>query len=421
MTTRPCTIFIFTSLLNAWKLSKGAVETLTCSSSSSIQIGSTTTTFQFGDGKTPYNTLLSCTWTFKASDPSARLVIGQRLKCGDGDELSLRDGGGGPTTISCCVDCTKTPKVTGPTATIGFTSDGTRNPDDIGFYLDVFAGKDEPGCTSQNNTFNISISSPYIITSPNFPLLYPNQIECRYTFIPVPISQGLVISFQFINLDYDRDCYDKIILKEGDMNGNTIAEICKDYGRNNPVLSPNETYRTTGSLFLHFISDSDYAAHGFRAIVQHDSTSGNTESTTLVTTDSTITKSTTQSKTTELITVSTTTSEATTSRSIISPNPTITENTTLPTTSESTTTEIITPTTSTPTSQENISSKHNTEEDNEMYVYIGSSVAVITVIFFVSALVMTRFLRRKNASRYNYEISPVQMDTVIRKSEILDN
>ncbi|XP_061170053.1 mucin-2-like [Saccostrea echinata] len=314
--------------------------------------------------------LLSCTWTFTATDTSANLVIGQRLKCGDGDELSLHDGGGRPKTISCCVDCTKTPEVTGPTATIGFTSDGTRNPNDIGFYLDIFAGKDESGCSNQNNTFNVSISSPYVITSPNFPSHYPNLIQCHYTFIPVPLSQGLVISFQFVNLDYDRGCYDKIILKEGDMNGNKIAEICKDYGQNNPVLSPNETYRTTGSLFLHFVSDSGYPARGFRAIVQQDSTSGNTESTTTVVTESTTKESTIQSTTAESTIVSTTNSESSTSQSPTSRNK---ESTTTVAT-ESTTTESTTQSTTESTTV----SATNSESTTSKSTTSGNTLTIVT-------------------------------------------
>ncbi|XP_062607537.1 mucin-2-like, partial [Saccostrea cucullata] len=333
-----------------------AVEILTCPSSSSIQIGSTTTTFQFGDGSTPYDTVLSCTWTFVASDSSASLVIGQKLKCGDGDILGITNvNSGAARQVTCCSDCTKAPEITGSTARITFTSDSTQRAEDIGFSLEIFAGIDESGCTSSNTTFNIPISSPYVITSPNFPEHYPINIECNYTFTPVPPSLGLVISFQFINLDYDGDCFDKIILREGDMNGNQIAKICRGYKQSTAVISPNETYGTSAALFLHFYSDNIEQARGFRAIVKRDSTSGNTEATTTVVTESTtresIIQSTTVSTTTESTTQSTTLVSATaTTTSVLTTSQGATAENTSPTTALESTTTKTTPT-STPTSQ----------------------------------------------------------------------
>ncbi|XP_062587893.1 uncharacterized protein LOC134249578 isoform X2 [Saccostrea cucullata] len=348
MTMRPNTIFVLASLMNVWKLGKG-VEILTCPSSSSIQIGSTTTTFQFGDGSTPYNTVLSCTWTITASDSSASLVIGQNLKCGDGDMLEITNvNSGAARQVTCCTDCTKPAVITGNTARITFTSDSTQRAEDIGFSLEIFAAKDESGCTSGNNNFSIPISSPYIITSPNFPGFYPNDIECRYTFTPVPPSLGLVISFQFINLDYDRGCYDYIVLKEGDINGNPIVKICQGYPVSSPVISPNETYRTKGSLFLHFSSEYMIPARGFRASVQQDLIFENTEGTTKLVNESTTKKNTTPTSKAESTTISTTDSRSTTSQSSIAKEittntsqlTTVTESntrSTLPTTTEITT------------------------------------------------------------------------------------
>ncbi|XP_062576828.1 mucin-2-like isoform X3 [Saccostrea cucullata] len=342
MAMSPFGILLLTSLLNEWKLSKG-VEILTCPSSSSIQIGSTTTTFQFGDGRTPYNTVLSCTWTFTASDSSASLVIGQNLKCGDGDSLGITNGDTFKS-IDCCSDCTKPAVITGNTARISFTSDSTQKAEDIGFSLEIFAGIEKSDCTKDNNTFNIQISSPYVITSPNFPGYYPANMDCNYTFTPVPPSLGLVISFQFINLDYDRGCYDQIILKEGDMNGSEITKICQGYPVNSPVISPNLTYRTSGALFLEFKSDNDYQARGFRAIVSQDSTSGNTETTPTVVTESTTTastiQSTTVSTTTERTTQSTTlvSATATTTASVLTTSQRATAENTSPTPSETETT-----------------------------------------------------------------------------------
>ncbi|XP_062576827.1 mucin-2-like isoform X2 [Saccostrea cucullata] len=378
MAMSPFGILLLTSLLNEWKLSKG-VEILTCPSSSSIQIGSTTTTFQFGDGRTPYNTVLSCTWTFTASDSSASLVIGQNLKCGDGDSLGITNVKPGDTfkSIDCCSDCTKPAVITGNTARISFTSDSTQKAEDIGFSLEIFAGIEKSDCTKDNNTFNIQISSPYVITSPNFPGYYPANMDCNYTFTPVPPSLGLVISFQFINLDYDRGCYDQIILKEGDMNGSEITKICQGYPVNSPVISPNLTYRTSGALFLEFKSDNDYQARGFRAIVSQDSTSGNTETTPTVVTESTTTastiQSTTVSTTTERTTQSTTlvSATATTTASVLttsqrataentSPTPSETETTSTTRALESTTTK--TTPASSPTSQETIENTTLTQQ-----------------------------------------------------------
>ncbi|XP_062587894.1 uncharacterized protein LOC134249578 isoform X3 [Saccostrea cucullata] len=362
MTMRPNTIFVLASLMNVWKLGKG-VEILTCPSSSSIQIGSTTTTFQFGDGSTPYNTVLSCTWTITASDSSASLVIGQNLKCGDGDMLEITNvNSGAARQVTCCTDCTKPAVITGNTARITFTSDSTQRAEDIGFSLEIFAAKDESGCTSGNNNFSIPISSPYIITSPNFPGFYPNDIECRYTFTPVPPSLGLVISFQFINLDYDRGCYDYIVLKEGDINGNPIVKICQGYPVSSPVISPNETYRTKGSLFLHFSSEYMIPARGFRASVQQDLIFENTEGTTKLVNESTTKKNTTPTSKAESTTISTTDSRSTTSQSSIAKE--ITTNTSqLTTVTESntrstlpTTTEITTQFSSTTTSNDTMRS-----------------------------------------------------------------
>ncbi|XP_056009747.1 mucin-2-like isoform X2 [Ostrea edulis] len=291
------------------RLSFSAVETIDCTSTQPVKVGSTPTIYRYGDGVTPYPITSSCTFVLEALDPNSKLLIGTTPKCGTSDTLVIydgRDNSGSRLVQGCCTDCTKPSETsTGNVLYVSFQSDSTSGPKELGFDLQVIAGTDQSSCSNNNaeNTFTVD-TSPTIISSPNFPSPYPLHRTCSYTFIPADASLEMKISFDIISLDFENRCFDNITLRKDNSSGDIISTIC-EYGKT-LTLFPNETQIVQGQLFLQFISDVIESSTGFRAIVQQVTATQTTENSPS-TTQATEASSTVTSTTTSLVTTTQTT------------------------------------------------------------------------------------------------------------------
>ncbi|XP_065937830.1 exoskeleton protein RP43-like isoform X2 [Magallana gigas] len=168
----------------------------------------------------PYQQGVSCRWLFSA--PETDLKIRYRF-----------------TTIN--VDCGDV---------LNAYDDSTDNSNELGFTLEVIAGKDLSVCSVTGTTKPISLADAYVLTSPKFPDDYPDDWTCTYTFTAENGVDQIQFDMVYIDLEDETECFDSVKLYDGDSTSSTVlAELCG--------TSPSvQSFTSTGpSLTVHFESD----------------------------------------------------------------------------------------------------------------------------------------------------------------------
>nr|XP_022327576.1 uncharacterized protein LOC111126923 isoform X2 [Crassostrea virginica] len=283
-----------------WIASCDSVEQITCSHT--VVSSTAAKVFRYGFLQTPYPTLKVCENKFSATGSGLLFLIFLKNHCHD--ELKVYDST--PGTDTQCCECDRYPGVFQNPVNVDFRSDSTSKPEELGFEVTMIVGKDESQCPSP---YSLSVqidvgTTPVIITSPNFPDKYPANSRCRYIIQSSDPTKGLTLSFDFINLDFfvrKQQCYDKIILRKDDENGNLIEEICRGYTDTNFKLPENETYNTAAAtkIYLEFSSDNKYHGHGFRVYIRQASDTADPMTTTTKVSSATVQSTEASSSTTE--------------------------------------------------------------------------------------------------------------------------
>nr|XP_022327957.1 zinc metalloproteinase nas-38-like isoform X2 [Crassostrea virginica] len=278
-----------------WIASCDSVEQITCSHT--VVSSTAAKVFRYGFLQTPYPTLKVCENKFSATGSGLLFLIFLKNHCHD--ELKVYDST--PGTDTQCCECDRYPGVFQNPVNVDFRSDSTSRPEELGFEVTMIVGKDESQCQSPYQSGNnITVgTTPVIITSPNFPKNYPAYSRCRYYIESADPTKGLTFSFDFISLDFLSRCYDYIILRKDDENGNLITKICNGYGNLNFRLPENEIYNTITNTYLEFYSDEEVQGHGFRVHIRQASNTADPMTTTTEVSSSTVQSTEASSSTTE--------------------------------------------------------------------------------------------------------------------------
>lgn len=216
----------------------------------------------------PYQQGGSCKWLFSA--PETDLKIRYRFTTVNvdcGDVLNAYDG-----------DNENAPKLFGPECAFGgsgtshtttqknlfvdFFPDSTTKSNELGFTLEVIAGKDLSVCSVTGTTKPISLADAYVLTSPKFPDDYPVDWTCTYTFTAANGVDQIQFDMVYIDLEGETQCVDSVKLYDGDSTSSTVlAESCG--------TSPSvQSFTSTGpSLTIRFESDELSPQAGFYAKV----------------------------------------------------------------------------------------------------------------------------------------------------------
>jgi len=96
-----------------------------------------------------------------------------------------------------------------------------------------------------------------VITSPNFPNNYPNNLNCIWT-IHRPYDR---IELLFLTFVLQRMHVDHVTVTEGPF-ANSEVLLFKRYGYDIPYLNKDSADRW---LWINFVTDSHYAEKGFQA------------------------------------------------------------------------------------------------------------------------------------------------------------
>ncbi|XP_034305305.2 CUB and zona pellucida-like domain-containing protein 1 isoform X1 [Magallana gigas] len=205
----------------------------------------------------PYQQGVSCRWLFSA--PETDLKIRYRfttINVDCGDVLNAYDGDS-ETDPKLSIDpvCGDGSSIPGVTTTqknlfIDFFPDSTDNSNELGFTLEVIAGKDLSVCSVTGTTKPISLADAYVLTSPKFPDDYPDDWTCTYTFTAENGVDQIQFDMVYIDLEDETECFDSVKLYDGDSTSSTVlAELCG--------TSPSvQSFTSTGpSLTVHFESD----------------------------------------------------------------------------------------------------------------------------------------------------------------------
>ncbi|XP_022327576.2 uncharacterized protein LOC111126923 isoform X2 [Crassostrea virginica] len=285
-----------------WIASCDSVEQITCSST--VVSSTAAKVFRYGYLQTPYPTLKECDNKFSATGSGLLFLIFLKNHCDD--ELKVYDSTRSTDTQCCESACDKYPGVFQNPVNVDFRSDSTSSQEELGFEVTMIVGKDESQCPSP---YSLSVqidvgTTPVIITSPNFPDKYPANSRCRYIIQSSDPTKGLTLSFDFINLDFfvrNQQCYDKIILRKDDENGNLIEEICRGYTTTYFKLPENETYNTAAAtkIYLEFSSDNESQGNGFRVYIRQASDTADPMTTTTKVSSATVQSTEASSSTTE--------------------------------------------------------------------------------------------------------------------------
>ena len=99
-----------------------------------------------------------------------------------------------------------------------------------------------------------------IITSPNWPRKYDNNMDCTY-IIDVPNGIAISLTFETFDLETDSGIRDGDVLYYG-MGDN--ADTSKADGELSGYTIPDSIYMETGTMWLRFISNSIKTFTGFR-------------------------------------------------------------------------------------------------------------------------------------------------------------
>ncbi|XP_078662746.1 suppressor of tumorigenicity 14 protein homolog isoform X1 [Branchiostoma floridae x Branchiostoma belcheri] len=201
-----------------------------------------------------YDNELSCTWTITLPDNNLVLLTADDFQTeraydvvkffdGDSDTASeIRSVAGLPRDLSTIVS-------TGPSLTVGFTSDGSVT--EKGFSFSYQAIK----CGGQVTDSKVPI------TSPGFGVLdrYPNNTDCEWVILVKP-GATVKLTFDQFHLEGPYCAYDFLDILDGPNNkSERIDKYCGD-------TLQGQTVQSTGSaLYLHFHSDRSVAGTGFSA------------------------------------------------------------------------------------------------------------------------------------------------------------
>uniref|UniRef100_A0A671NKB8 CUB domain-containing protein n=1 Tax=Sinocyclocheilus anshuiensis TaxID=1608454 RepID=A0A671NKB8_9TELE len=103
--------------------------------------------------------------------------------------------------------------------------------------------------------------------SPNYPDVYPPNVECVWTITSSP-GNRLQLSFIMFQLQQSSDCSnDYLEVREGHSTGTLDGRFCGD------SLPSNYTSIMGHILWIQFVSDSSVSGAGFRAVFSHCSQS----------------------------------------------------------------------------------------------------------------------------------------------------
>ncbi|KAF4095682.1 cubilin isoform X1 [Onychostoma macrolepis] len=99
--------------------------------------------------------------------------------------------------------------------------------------------------------------------SPNYPDVYPPNVECVWTITSSP-GNRLQLSFIMFQLQQSSDCStDYLEVREGHSTGTLVGRFCGD------SLPSNYTSIMGHILWIKFVSDSSVSGAGFRAVFSH--------------------------------------------------------------------------------------------------------------------------------------------------------
>ncbi|XP_026057290.1 cubilin-like [Carassius auratus] len=99
--------------------------------------------------------------------------------------------------------------------------------------------------------------------SPNYPDVYPPNVECVWTITSSP-GNRLQLSFIMFQLQQSSDCStDYLEVREGHSTGSLVGRFCGD------SLPSNYTSIMGHILWIKFVSDSSVSGAGFRAVFTH--------------------------------------------------------------------------------------------------------------------------------------------------------
>uniref|UniRef100_A0A8C1I6Q0 Cubilin (intrinsic factor-cobalamin receptor) n=1 Tax=Cyprinus carpio TaxID=7962 RepID=A0A8C1I6Q0_CYPCA len=99
--------------------------------------------------------------------------------------------------------------------------------------------------------------------SPNYPDVYPPNVECVWTITSSP-GNRLQLSFIMFQLQQSSDCSsDYLEVREGHSTGTLVGRFCGG------SLPSNYTSITGHILWIKFVSDSSVSGAGFRAVFSH--------------------------------------------------------------------------------------------------------------------------------------------------------
>ena len=108
---------------------------------------------------------------------------------------------------------------------------------------------------------SLTLSATSTITTPLYPMNYPNKIICNYTFIGIPsYRERLSVRFSHVAIEDSESCTaDSLSIYDGNnSNSSLLDNLC---GTKEMVR-----YMTSGkALFIQFKSNSIVAKQGFRA------------------------------------------------------------------------------------------------------------------------------------------------------------
>lgn len=223
---------------------------LTCNTSTSLN-QATVATYRFRTNRTKSNaTQVSCYFKFEVTDKSEKILLQVFPNCSSSDELGVSNGNN-----SSNLSCNQPPSVYVNWVTVTYISNYTE-PGEFGIDIKIVTGKDFSNCSSSVTRITVE-TSPVIITSPNFPDIYPINAQCSYDISSADPNKGLSLILEVINLE--GGCHDSITLA---LNNSEPIRIC-DLPSNDLFLY-YKNYTSEGSVRLNFYSDYSVQAHGFR-------------------------------------------------------------------------------------------------------------------------------------------------------------
>ncbi|KAG7234218.1 hypothetical protein INR49_005495 [Caranx melampygus] len=206
-----------------------------------------------------------CLWVISAPEPTQKIILtfNSFFHLGDkqceNDYVEIYDGADERSSMlgRFCGSVAPSPLISsGSEVLIKFVTDD-ENSDQAGFSVRYDSYEEGPDC-SRNFT-----DPQGVITTPNFPKKYPNNINCTFTIL-APSTSEIMLEFTSFDMEYfaqDRDSckYDWLEIWDG------LPEVGSRIGKYCGSTSPDPVVSRSSILSMILITDTKISREGFSA------------------------------------------------------------------------------------------------------------------------------------------------------------